>query len=447
MPATQSSSLTASSTADKAVDGNTDGVFNHGFMSATRQDDNAWWQVDLGASKEVSFIDIWNRSDVAMELLSDFEVFLSETPFTSTDLDATRQQAGVTRHVVNGEAARPTRVEVNSTTRYVRIQLTQTNYLILSEVQVFGPAVANQAPVANDDVIPTAANAAAAFNSGAFLANDTDVNGDMLSITPTTQPGNGTLTTNPDGTFTYDPNTDFVGTDSFTYEVSDGNGGTDTATVTINVLDATNVAQGRPSQQSSDLIAGSDAAKAVDGNTDGDFTNGSVTATGSDDQAWWEVNLESVRDIAFVDVWNRSDAATDRLADFEVFVSDAPFDSTDLDATRQQASVGRYTISGEAGRPTRIPVNRTGQYVRVQLTDQDYLSLAEVQVFATPPSPAPAPQALGTGDITVDAFDLAASIEQHERRIKRSAQPTAADSLDRIAAQSESTKRGVVQLV
>ncbi|WP_220749522.1 tandem-95 repeat protein, partial [Jannaschia pagri] len=67
------------------------------------------------------------------------------------------------------------------------------------------------------------------------LDNDTDGNGDTLTITDVSDPANGTLVDNGDGTFTYEPNADFNGSDSFTYTVSDGNGGTDTATVNITV--------------------------------------------------------------------------------------------------------------------------------------------------------------------------------------------------------------------
>ncbi|WP_186774558.1 Ig-like domain-containing protein [Chitinophaga pinensis] len=51
----------------------------------------------------------------------------------------------------------------------------------------------------------------------------------------TTTPGNGTVTVNTDGTFSYTPNTDFVGTDLFTVVISDGNGGTTTVTINITV--------------------------------------------------------------------------------------------------------------------------------------------------------------------------------------------------------------------
>ena len=54
------------------------------------------------------------------------------------------------------------------------------------------------------------------------LANDTDVDGDTLTVTAVTAAGNGTVTLDRRGTVTYTPDADFIGTDSFTYTVSDG---------------------------------------------------------------------------------------------------------------------------------------------------------------------------------------------------------------------------------
>ena len=66
------------------------------------------------------------------------------------------------------------------------------------------------------------------------LSNDADIDGDELAVESTTQPENGTVTNNGDGTVTYTPSADYCGPDSFTYIVSDG-ALTDTATVTIDV--------------------------------------------------------------------------------------------------------------------------------------------------------------------------------------------------------------------
>ena len=90
----------------------------------------------------------------------------------------------------------------------------------------------NDDPVANDDLATTDEDTN--VNIG-VLGNDTDVDGDELTIDSFTDPSNGALVEEDDGTFTYTPDADFNGSDSFTYTISDGNGGTDTATVTITV--------------------------------------------------------------------------------------------------------------------------------------------------------------------------------------------------------------------
>lgn len=90
----------------------------------------------------------------------------------------------------------------------------------------------NLAPVANDDAVSTGVGATVRIN---VLANDSDADGDLLTVTGVGDPSNGAATVNPDDTVTYDPDGCFVGTDTFTYTISDGLGGTDTALVTVRV--------------------------------------------------------------------------------------------------------------------------------------------------------------------------------------------------------------------
>ncbi len=98
---------------------------------------------------------------------------------------------------------------------------------------------ANINPVAIDDVYTVDEDMAftAVLGVDDLLMNDSDGDGDPLVVntTPISGPTNGSLLLSADGTFTYTPNTDFNGTDSFSYEVSDGYGGTAQATVTITV--------------------------------------------------------------------------------------------------------------------------------------------------------------------------------------------------------------------
>ncbi|MDQ0610968.1 VCBS repeat-containing protein [Variovorax sp. W1I1] len=70
--------------------------------------------------------------------------------------------------------------------------------------------------------------------SGRVTGSDID-SGDTLTYTKGSDPSHGTVTVNPDGTYTYTPNPDFNGTDSFTVTVSDGHGGTTTSTVTVTI--------------------------------------------------------------------------------------------------------------------------------------------------------------------------------------------------------------------
>ncbi|MGF1523393.1 MAG: Ig-like domain-containing protein [Leptolyngbyaceae cyanobacterium] len=99
-------------------------------------------------------------------------------------------------------------------------------------------AAVNDAPVAADDTAETAEEAIAEI---AVLANDTDVDGDALSIDSVGDAANGSVNIDGSNIF-YSPDTGFSGTDSFTYVVSDGNGGTDEATVTVTVAADPNVA-------------------------------------------------------------------------------------------------------------------------------------------------------------------------------------------------------------
>ncbi len=93
---------------------------------------------------------------------------------------------------------------------------------------------ASNPPVAVDDARTTQVNTPVVID---VLTNDSDPDGDPLTVIEKTNGANGTVVINPDGTVTYTPNNGFVGTDTFTYTISDGNGGTDTATVRVEIKD------------------------------------------------------------------------------------------------------------------------------------------------------------------------------------------------------------------
>ena len=96
----------------------------------------------------------------------------------------------------------------------------------------------NVAPAAVNDTYNAEKNVTMVIDAPGVLANDTDPNLDPLTASKISNPSNGTVTLNSNGSFTYVPAADFVGTVSFTYQASDGSLSSNTATVTIHVLDA-----------------------------------------------------------------------------------------------------------------------------------------------------------------------------------------------------------------
>ena len=108
-------------------------------------------------------------------------------------------------------------------------------------VTINGADDENSAPVGVIDLFMTDEDTR--INDLDVLSNDDDPDGDMIEIIDVNQNNTaGWLKLNPDGTFDYNPNRQFesldageTAVDSFTYTISDGNGGTDTVTVNITI--------------------------------------------------------------------------------------------------------------------------------------------------------------------------------------------------------------------
>ena len=96
----------------------------------------------------------------------------------------------------------------------------------------------NDKPKANDDTlyVMSASDVRLTVNAAkGVLKNDTDIDGDALTAAKVTDPAHGTVDVNSDGSFTYQLNGDWSGTESFTYKACDAGGLCDTATVKIKV--------------------------------------------------------------------------------------------------------------------------------------------------------------------------------------------------------------------
>jgi len=180
----------------------------------------------------------------------------------------------------------------------------------------------------------------------------------------------------------------------------------------------TNLAISKPATQVSTYSTAA-ASRAVDGNTNGSYYNNSVTHTAGGPQEWWQVDLGSSYWLQTVKAWNRTDCCSNRLSNFYVFVSDQPFSSYDLSTTINQAGVTGYYTAGQGGSPTGIAVNRTGRYVRVQLSTPGVLSLAEVEVIGSAVSNQSSinwivTDQLGTPRMVLDKTGSLANVKRHD---------------------------------
>ena len=447
-PAEQSSTYRPGFTdATKAVDGNTDGAYADGSLTHTNLDANAWWQVDLGASATVSSIVVWNRTDCCGSRLSDYWVFVSDTPFGPTDTPATLQSRAGTWSSHQTVQPNPSAsiTIAGAQGRYVRVQLSGANYLSLAEVQVFGTLTG---PLAPDIAVNKAASQSSTLSPGrtdASKAADGSTDGNFWdgSVSHTNQDANAWWEVDLGASATVSSivvwnRTDCCGgrLSNYWVFVSDtpfeptdtpatlqSRAGTWNSHQTTEPSPSASIiipsAQGRyvrvqlsgtdylslaevqvfgtltgpapqdqavnkAATQSSTLVPGfTKASNAVDGNTDGVYSDGSVTHTNLDANAWWQVDLGTSTTVSSIVVWNRTDCCGSRLSDYWVFVSNTPFLPTDTPGTLQNRAgtwSSHQTVEPSPSASISVP-SAPGRYVRVQLSAADYLSLAEVQVF------------------------------------------------------------------
>lgn len=108
--------------------------------------------------------------------------------------------------------------------------------VVTSALETVTITVSNDAPVAGDDGYSTHMGIPVIAPPATLLTDDdTDINGDTLTVALVTPPSNGGLLIGTDGSFTYTPTLLWVGTDTFTYRVNDGTTWSAPATVTIGV--------------------------------------------------------------------------------------------------------------------------------------------------------------------------------------------------------------------
>ena len=139
---------------------------------------------------------------------------------------------------------------------------------------------------------------------------------------------------------------------------------------------ATNLALDGTATQSSNYSTSRGLADlAIDGDTNGAWSNRSVTHTQNEAQAWWQVRLASDTNIEEIVIWNRTDSCCmTRLSNFDVFV----YNSAGELQYKEEVEETPYPSK------TIYTPGVIGNRVRIKLkSDSSPLSLAEVQVFGS----------------------------------------------------------------
>jgi Ca2+-binding RTX toxin-like protein len=148
------------------------------------------------------------------------------------------------------------------------ISIAGQSYVVFGQ----GTTPTNQPPVANADSATTAQNTAVTIAASTLLANDTDANGDRLSLTGVSNAVNGSVTFS-NGNVIFTPSTNFTGNASFDYSISDGKGGTSSANVSVAVGTVQNGGNGPDTltgNDGNDILIGGNGPDTLIGNAGDD---------------------------------------------------------------------------------------------------------------------------------------------------------------------------------
>ncbi len=213
---------------------------------------------------------------------------------------------------------------------------------------------ANDTPSAKDDSTRTLEDTPIAAID--VLMNDTDADDDQLTTSAVTQGRNGSVTINSDNTLSYSPNANFCGNDSFTYTVSDGKGGTDTATVNVKVK-AVNDA---PTANDDSVTTQEDKSVSialVGNDPDGDSlsysvikgpSNGSLKGTAPKLRYSPKVNFNGSDSFTFKVSDKKTDSEAATVSITVKSVNDAPMAYDDSVTTQEDRSVSITLAGGDA---------------------------------------------------------------------------------------------------
>ncbi len=212
----------------------------------------------------------------------------------------------------------------------------------------------NDMPVALDDDVAGFEDTAVIIT---VLSNDSDVDGDTLTVFTVTSPTNGTVVINPDNSVTYTPDLNYFGTDSFTYTVSDGNGGSDTATVSLTV----NAVNDNPVANDDSATTDEDSAVIInaltnDSDIDGDTltidsvtqpANGAVVNNGSDVTYTPNPNFNGNDNFTYTLSDGNGGTSTAMVTISVTAVNDAPVATDDIETTLEDNAITLFVLTND----------------------------------------------------------------------------------------------------
>ena len=275
--------------------------------------------------------------------------------------------------------------------------------------QVRQPGPSNQAPSASFSTNPSSGPAPLQVNLNASASSDP--NGDPLTYA--WDFGNGQTGSGQSPSVSY-PN---PGTYIITLYVNDGQFMVETSkTITVSppgtCTNPQNLALNQTASQSSTYGFGN-ASLAIDGNQTGSSPwIADLQHTQNQAQPWWQVDLGQYSQIDGLTIYNRSDGFQNRLKDFYVLISSSPINSSSLSSLLADPAIEQFFFSGSAGSTASIPTDVEGRYVRIQLSGNGVLHMAEVEVTGCPADGDPCDGAQPVGITSTGPFSEDAGLQQ-----------------------------------
>lgn len=156
----------------------------------------------------------------------------------------------------------------------IRVRSTDSGELFIEQPFTISVLDQNEPPVVVGDEYSTPEDVQLVVAAPGVLANDLDPDGDTLTAELQNGPDHGSLTLNPDGSFSYTPASNFNGSDSFTYTASDGTNSSSLVTVLLTVTAVNDPPAAVNDQYSTpedtELIVGAPGVLLNDADVDGD---------------------------------------------------------------------------------------------------------------------------------------------------------------------------------